>query len=215
MAKQSWKPGNMLYPLPAVMVTCRGKDGKDNIITIGWTGTVCSDPAMTYVSVRKERYSHAMILETGEFVINLTTKKLAKATDFCGVRSGRDVDKFEAMHLTKEEAQVVNVPMIAESPVNIECRVTEVKELGSHDMFLAEVVAVHADEAYMDEKGRFSLTAAEPIAYSHGTYFTLGEQLGTFGYSVKKGKTGKGGVKSGSKRPTAKKSSGKNSEKDK
>jgi flavin reductase (DIM6/NTAB) family NADH-FMN oxidoreductase RutF len=211
MAKQSWKPGNMLYPLPAVMVTCRGKDGKDNIITIGWTGTVCSDPAMTYVSVRKERYSHAMILETGEFVINLTTKKLAKATDFCGVRSGRDVDKFEAMHLTKEEAQVVNVPMIAESPVNIECRVTEVKELGSHDMFLAEVVAVHADEAYMDEKGRFSLTAAEPIAYSHGTYFTLGEQLGTFGYSVKKGKTGK----SGSKRPTAKKSSGKNSEKDK
>lgn len=215
MAKQSWKPGNMLYPLPAVMVTCRGKDGKDNIITIGWTGTVCSDPAMTYVSVRKERYSHAMILETGEFVINLTTKKLAKATDFCGVRSGRDVDKFEAMHLTKEEAQVVNVPMIAESPVNIECRVTEVKELGSHDMFLAEVVAVHADEAYMDEKGRFSLTAAEPIAYSHGTYFTLGEQLGTFGYSVKKGKTGKSGVKSGSKRPTAKKSSGKNSEKDK
>ena len=211
MAKQSWKPGNMLYPLPAVMVTCRGKDGKDNIITIGWTGTVCSDPAMTYVSVRKERYSHAMILETGEFVINLTTKKLAKATDFCGVRSGRDVDKFEAMHLTKEEAQVVNVPMIAESPVNIECRVTEVKELGSHDMFLAEVVAVHADEAYMDEKGRCSLTAADPIAYSHGTYFTLGEQLGTFGYSVKKGKTGK----SGSKRPTAKKSPGKNSEKDK
>lgn len=205
----------MLYPLPAVMVTCRGKDGKDNIITIGWTGTVCSDPAMTYVSVRKERYSHAMILETGEFVINLTTKKLAKATDFCGVRSGRDVDKFEAMHLTKEEAQVVNVPMIAESPVNIECRVIEVKELGSHDMFLAEVVAVHADEAYMDEKGRFSLTAADPIAYSHGTYFTLGEQLGTFGYSVKKGKTGKSGVKSGSKRPTAKKSSGKNSEKDK
>ena len=205
----------MLYPLPAVMVTCRGKDGKDNIITIGWTGTVCSDPAMTYVSVRKERYSHAMILETGEFVINLTTKKLAKATDFCGVRSGRDVDKFEAMHLTKEEAQVVNVPMIAESPVNIKCRVTEVKELGSHDMFLAEVVAVHAAEAYMDEKGRFSLTAADPIAYSHGTYFTLGEQLGTFGYSVKKGKTGKSGVKSGSKRPTAKKSSGKNSEKDK
>lgn len=195
MAKQSWKPGNMLYPLPAVLVTCRGKDGRDNVLTVAWTGTVCSHPAMTYVSVRKERYSHEMIRETGEFVINLTTRQLAKATDFCGVRSGRDVDKFEAMQLTKEEAQVVNVPMIAESPVNIECRVTEVKELGSHDMFLAEVVAVHADGAYMDENGRFSLTAAEPIAYSHGTYFTLGEQLGTFGYSVKKAKNGKVGAR--------------------
>lgn len=186
MAKQSWKPGNMVYPLPAVLVTCRGKDGKDNVLTIAWTGTVCSDPAMTYISVRKERHSYRMIKETGEFVINLTTKRLAKATDFCGVRSGRDLDKFEAMHLTKEEADVVNVPMIAESPVNIECQVTEVKPLGSHDMFLAKVVAVHADEAYMDERGKFSLAAAEPIAYSHGTYFTLGEQLGTFGYSVKK-----------------------------
>jgi len=195
MAKQSWKPGNMLYPLPAVLVTCRGKDGRDNVLTVAWTGTICSDPAMNYVSVRKERYSHEMIRETGEFVINLTTRQLAKATDFCGVRSGRDVDKFEAMQLTKEEAQVVNVPMIAESPVNIECRVTEVKELGSHDMFLAEVVAVHADEVYMDENGRFSLTAAEPIAYSHGTYFTLGEQLGTFGYSVKKAKNGKVGAR--------------------
>lgn len=186
MAKQSWKPGNMVYPLPAVLVTCRGKDGQDNILTIAWTGTVCSDPAMTYISVRKERHSYQMIKETGEFVINLTTRKLAKATDFCGVRSGRDVDKFEAMHLTKEEADVVNVPLIAESPVNIECKVTEVKPLGSHDMFLAKVVAVHADEAYMDEKGKFSLTAAEPIAYSHGIYYTLGEKLGTFGYSVKK-----------------------------
>lgn len=186
MAKQSWKPGNMVYPLPAVLVTCRGKDGQDNILTIAWTGTVCSDPAMTYISVRKERHSYQMIKETGEFVINLTTRKLAKATDFCGVRSGRDVDKFEAMHLTKEEADVVNVPLIAESPVNIECKVTEVKPLGSHDMFLAKVVAVHADEAYMDEKGKFSLMAADPIAYSHGTYYTLGEKLGTFGYSVKK-----------------------------
>ena len=186
MAKQSWKPGNMVYPLPAVLVTCRGKDGQDNILTIAWTGTVCSDPAMTYISVRKERHSYQMIKETGEFVINLPTRKLAKATDFCGVRSGRDVDKFEAMHLTKEEADVGNVPLIAESPVNIECKVTEVKPLGSHDMFLAKVVAVHADEAYMDEKGKFSLTAAEPIAYSHGIYYTLGEKLGTFGYSVKK-----------------------------
>ena len=176
----------MVYPLPAVLVTCRDKDGHDNVLTIAWTGTVCSDPAMTYISVRPSRYSYQMIKETGEFVINLTTKQLAKATDFCGVRSGRDVDKFEAMHLTKEEAEAVNVPMIAESPVNIECKVTEIKELGSHDMFLARVVAVHADEAYMDENGKFSLTAAEPIAYSHGTYFTLGQKLGTFGYSVKR-----------------------------
>ena len=186
MAKQSWKPGNMLYPLPAVLVTCRDRDGQDNVLTIAWTGTVCSDPAMTYISVRPERHSYRIIKETGEFVINLTTKKLAKAADFCGVRSGRDVDKFEAMHLTKEKAEVVNAPLIAESPVNIECKVTEIKHLGSHDMFLAKVVAVHADEAYMDEKGRFSLTAADPIAYSHGTYFTLGEDLGTFGYSVRK-----------------------------
>lgn len=186
MAKQSWKPGNMVYPLPAVLVTCRGKDGQDNILTIAWTGTVCSDPAMTYISVRPERHSYQMIKETGEFVINLTTRKLAKATDFCGVRSGRDVDKFEAMHLTREKADVVDVPLIAESPVNIECKVTEIKPLGSHDMFLAKVVAVHADEAYMDEKGKFSLTAANPIAYSHGTYYTLGDKLGTFGYSVKK-----------------------------
>lgn len=176
----------MVYPLPAVLVTCRDKTGRDNVLTIAWTGTVCSDPAMTYISVRPSRYSYEMIKETGEFVINLTTRELAKATDYCGVRSGRDVDKFEAMHLTKEKADVVNVPMIAESPVNIECKVTEVKALGSHDMFLAKVVAVHADEAYMDENGKFSLEAADPIAYSHGTYFTLGEKLGTFGYSVKR-----------------------------
>ena len=169
MAKQTWKPGNSLYPLPAVMVSCRGKDGKDNIITIGWTGTICSDPAMTYVSIRKERYSYDLIKESGEFVINLTTKKLARATDYCGVKSGRDVDKFKEMKLTREEASVVNCPMIGESPVNIECRVTEVKPLGSHDMFMAEVVAVHADEAYMDEKGKFSLIDADPIAYCHGT----------------------------------------------
>ena len=186
MAKQTWKPGNSLYPLPAVMVSCRGKDGKDNIITIGWTGTICSDPAMAYVSIRKERYSYDLIKESGEFVINLTTKALARATDYCGVKSGRDVDKFKEMNLTKEEASVVNAPMIGESPVNIECCVTEVKPLGSHDMFMAEVVAVHADEAYMDEKGKFSLIDANPIAYCHGTYYTLGEKLGTFGYSVKK-----------------------------
>ncbi len=178
----------MLYPLPAVLVTCRGKDGRDNVLTVAWTGTVCSDPAMTYISVRPERYSYHMIKETGEFVLNLTTKRLARAVDYCGVRSGRDEDKFAGAGLTREKADTVGAPLIAESPVNIECKVTEIKPLGSHDMFLAKVTAVHADEAYLDGKGRFSLKAAEPIAYSHGEYYTLGEKLGTFGYSVKKKK---------------------------
>lgn len=186
MAKESFKPGNMLYPLPVVMVSVADRAGNANIVTIAWAGTVCSDPPMVSVSVRKERYSHHMIKETGEFVINLTTKELAFATDYCGVKSGRDVDKFKEMHLTPVPADVVAAPMIGESPVNIECRVVEVKELGSHDMFLARVVAVHADEKYMDEKRRFDLMKAEPIVYSHGAYFTCGEQLGTFGYSVKK-----------------------------
>lgn len=186
MAKESFKPGNMLYPLPVVMVSVADRAGNANIVTIAWAGTVCSDPPMVSVSVRKERYSHHMIKETGEFVINLTTKELAFATDYCGVKSGRDVDKFKEMHLTPVSADVVAAPMIGESPVNIECRVVEVKELGSHDMFLARVVAVHADEKYMDEKRRFDLMKAEPIVYSHGAYFTCGEQLGTFGYSVKK-----------------------------
>lgn len=186
MAKQSFKPGNMLYPLPVVMVSVADRAGNPNIVTIAWAGTVCSDPPMVSVSVRPERYSHHMIKETGEFVINLTTKELAFATDYCGVKSGRDVDKFKEMRLTPVPAEVVAVPMIGESPVNIECRVTEVKKLGSHDMFLARVVAVHADEKYMDEKNRFDLMRAKPIVYSHGAYFICGEQLGTFGYSVKK-----------------------------
>ena len=188
MAKIQWKPGNMVYPLPAVMVSCADKDGNSNIITIAWTGTVCTNPPMAYISVRPERHSYQMIRETGEFVINLTTKDLAFATDFCGVRSGRDVDKFAEMKLTKEPASVVSVPMIGESPVNIECKVTEVKELGSHHMFLAEVVAVHVDDTYMNENNKFELGKAEPIAYSHGEYYQLGELLGTFGYSVKKKK---------------------------
>lgn len=188
MAKIQWKPGNMVYPLPAVMVSCADKDGNSNIITIAWTGTVCTNPPMAYISVRPERHSYQMIRETGEFVINLTTKDLAYATDFCGVRSGKDVDKFAEMKLTKEAASVVSAPMIGESPVNIECKVTEVKELGSHHMFLAEVVAVHVDDAYMNENNKFELGKAEPIAYSHGEYYQLGELLGTFGYSVKKKK---------------------------
>lgn len=190
MGKQSWKPGNMLYPLPAVLVTVADKDGRQNVFTVAWTGTVCSDPAMVSISVRPQRYSYHMIEETGEFVINLTTAKLAYATDYCGVRSGRDVDKFKEMHLTALPAEKVSAPLIAESPVNIECKVKEIIKLGTHDMFLAEVVAVHADEAYMDEKGKFSLTKAEPMVYSHGTYYTLGEELGSFGYSVRK-KAGK------------------------
>lgn len=186
MAKQIWKPGNMLYPLPAVMVSVSDKAGKDNIITVAWAGTVCTNPPMVSISVRPERYSYHMIKETGEFVINLTTEKLAFATDYCGVKSGRDVDKFKEMHLTKEKAKEVQAPLILESPVNIECRVRECRELGSHHMFLAEVVAVHVDETYMDEKGKFDLNAAGLLAYSHGEYFSLGKKLGKFGYSIQK-----------------------------
>lgn len=186
MGKQSWKPGNMLYPLPAVLVSVADNKGGQNVFTVAWTGTICSDPPMVSISVRPERYSYHMIQETGEFVINLTTESLAFATDYCGVKSGRDVDKFREMNLTPIPAEKVKAPLIKESPVNIECRVTEVKKLGTHDLFLAEVAAVHADEAYMDENGRFSLTEARPLVYSHGTYFSLGRELGSFGYSVKK-----------------------------
>ncbi|MBR4085367.1 MAG: flavin reductase family protein [Lachnospiraceae bacterium] len=186
MAKQLWKPGNMLYPLPVVMVSVADKEGRNNIITIAWAGTICSNPPMVSISVRPERYSYDIIKETGEFVINLTTKDLTYATDYCGVKSGRDVDKFREMGLTALSGKEVKAPLIAESPVNIECKVTQVIPLGSHDMFLAEVVAVHVDEKYMDEKGKFHLDKAEPIAYSHGDYLATGELLGTFGYSVKK-----------------------------
>ena len=188
MARQNWQAGNMLYPLPAVMVSCQRPKEKPNIITVAWTGTICSTPAMVSISVRPERYSYDIIKETGEFVINLTTEKLTYATDFCGVRSGRDIDKFNAAHLTPIPGVHVSAPLIEESPVNIECRVTEVLELGSHHMFLAKVEAVHASEKYMDETGRFALERAKPITYSHGTYYMLGRKLGTFGYSVKKKK---------------------------
>ena len=196
MAKQTWKAGNMLYPLPAVMVSVTDGKGQDDIITVAWTGTICTNPPMVYISVRPSRFSHHMLMETGEFVhrrqpsrefvINLTTEKLTRATDYCGVRSGRDVDKFKETGLTREKAEFVKAPMIKESPVSIECRVTEVKKLGSHDMFLAEVLAVHADEEYMDENNRFDLNRARPMVYSHGEYLGIGKKLGTFGYSVKK-----------------------------
>ena len=186
MAKQVWKPGNMVYPVPAVMVSVSDKNGKANIITVAWTGTDCSDPPMAYTWVRPERYSHHMIQETGEFVINLTTKELAFATDYCGVKSGKDVDKWKEMGLTPGKASKVQTPIIQECPVNIECRVTEVKHLGSHDMFLAEVVAVDVEESYMNETGKFELNTTGLMAYSHGEYRELGKKIGTFGYSVKK-----------------------------
>lgn len=186
MAKQIWKPGNMLYPLPVVMVSVRDKKGNDNIITVAWAGTVCTNPPMVSISVRPERHSYQMIKESGEFVINLVTKDLVFATDYCGVKSGRDVDKFKEMKLKKEKAEKVAAPLIAQSPVNLECRVTECKELGSHHMFVAEIVSVHIDEKYMDEKGRFHLNETGLMTYSHGEYFALGKRLGSFGYSVKK-----------------------------
>ena len=188
MSKQSWKPGNMLYPLPVVMVSAADKEGRDDIITVAWAGTVCTNPPMVSISIRPERYSYHMIRETGEFVINLTTEELAFATDYCGVKSGRDVDKFKETGLTREKAEKVKVPMIAEAPVSIECKVKEIRELGSHHMFIAQVAAVHADEKYMDEKNRFDLNRARPIVYSHGEYLGTGKKLGTFGYSVKKEK---------------------------
>lgn len=188
MSKISFKPGNMLYPVPAVMVSCARKGEKPNIITVAWAGTVCSSPAMLSIAVRKERYSHAIISETKEFVVNLVTKKLTFATDYCGVKSGRDVDKFKEMHLTPQESQNVSAPGIAESPVNIECRVVDVKPLGSHDLFIAEVVAVTVDDSYMDSKNVFRLNDAGLVAYSHGEYYELGKKIGRFGYSVQKKK---------------------------
>lgn len=176
----------MLYPLPAVMVSCKRAGEKANIVTIAWTGTVCTNPAMLYISVRPERHSYSIIRESGEFVVNLTTEALTRTADVCGVRSGRDMDKFAQLHLTEEPSQFVSAPCIKESPVNIECRVKQVLELGSHHMFLAEVLAVHVDEAYLDKKGKFHLNNAKLTAYSHGEYHALGSLLGTFGYSVKK-----------------------------
>lgn len=186
MTKEIWKPGNMLYPLPVVMVSMADAAGKYNIITIAWAGTVCTNPPMVSISVRPDRYSFPILKETGEFVVNLTTRELAFATDFCGVKSGREVDKFRELGLTPLPAEKVRAPLIGESPVNVECRVRQVMALGSHHMFLADVVSVHADERYMDEKRKFHLEKAEPIVYSHGAYFVCGEELGRFGYSVKK-----------------------------
>lgn len=182
----TWKPGNMLYPVPAVMVSCQREGEKPNIITVAWAGTICSSPAMLSISVRPERYSYDIIKETREFAVNLVTKDLLRAADYCGVKSGRDVDKFAEMKLTPCALKHLKAPGIAESPVNLACRVVEIKRLGSHDMFLAEVVEVTADSRYMDEKEKFHLNQAGLVSYSHGEYFELGKKLGSFGYSVRK-----------------------------
>lgn len=177
----------MIYPLPAVMVSLGGTPEEYNIITIAWTGTLCSDPPLCYISVRPERHSHAILARTREFVINLTTRSLARATDWCGVRSGRQYNKFEEMHLTPGPAAKVKAPIIVEAPINIECRVLEIRSLGTHDLFMAEVVNVKADEQYIDPRtGAFDLAKAEPLAFAHGQYFTLGRKIGKFGFSVEK-----------------------------
>ena len=185
MSKVTWKSGTFLYPLPAVMVSC-GTMEKSNIITVAWTGIINTNPAMVYISVRPTRHSYNIIKETGEFVINLTTQKLAYATDWCGVKTGAKVDKFKELKLSKEKAKFVKCPMIQESPVSVECKVKEVKELGSHHMFIAEVLAINADEQYIDEKGAFDISKCDLIAYSNGGYYSLGKKLGKFGFSVQK-----------------------------
>lgn len=187
MSKVEWKPGTFIYPIPAVMVTS-GTMEKSNIMTVAWTGILNTNPAMCYISVRPERYSYNLIRESGEFVINLTNEQLAYATDWCGVRSGREYDKFKEMKLTKEKAKHVKCPLIKESPVSVECKVKEIKELGSHHMFIAEVVAINADEKYIDDKGAFDISKCNLIAYSNGKYNELGKKVGKFGYSVQKNK---------------------------
>ncbi len=188
MSKTEFKPGNMLFPVPVVLVSCQRKGEKPNLITLAWAGTINSDPPMVSISVRSERFSHDIISDTGEFVINLVNKKLTYAADWCGVKSGRDFDKFKEMKLTELKSLKVGTVGIAESPVNLECKVTESKELGSHTMYLAEIVAVTVNNDYLDKNGRFRLNDADLTAYVHGSYRSLGECIGTFGYSVKKKK---------------------------
>ncbi len=191
MSKVTFKPGTMVYPVPAVMVSCGSTEETQNIITIAWTGIVNSEPPMTYISVRKSRHSHGIILREREFVINLGTEKLAKQLDFCGVRSGLDIKKFETQKLTPIPTIHLKCPMIEESPVNIECRVTHVLEFPSHDMFIAEILAVHANEDLMNKTGKLELENAKLLCYSHGDYYGLSKSIGKFGYSVMKAKTKK------------------------
>ena len=189
MAKQFWKPSNMLYPVPAVLVSCEDEEGRASVMTAAWAGTICSDPVMVSVSIRKSRFTHELISKTGEFVISLTMEKMVRAVDYVGVKSGRDIDKFALegdLKLTKSPSKFIKSPGIEESPVCLECKVKQVLELGSHDMFIAEVLSTDVDESYLDEKGKFDLAKANLVAYSHGEYYGLGQLLGSFGYSVRK-----------------------------
>lgn len=185
MSRKIWKAGTFIYPLPVVMVSC-GDMLDSNIITVAWTGITNTNPAMCYISIKPERYSYHIIKEKGEFVINLTNRELTYATDWCGVKSGAKVDKFKQMNLTKEKAEFVTCPLIKESPVSIECKVKEIKELGSHHMFIAQILSIDADERYIDDKGAFDITKCDLITYANGKYFSLGKSVGKFGYSVQK-----------------------------
>ena len=187
MSRKVWKAGAFIYPLPAVMVSC-GTMENSNIMTVAWTGIINTNPAMCYISVRPERYSYNLIKNQGEFVINLTNKRLAYATDWCGVKTGAKVDKFKEMNLTKEKAQFVKCPLIKESPVSIECKVKEIRKLGSHHMFIAEVLSIDADDKYIDKKGAFDISKCDLIAYSNGHYYSLDKKIGRFGFSVQKKK---------------------------
>lgn len=188
MAKVSWKAGAMLSPVPPVLVSC--SDGeRDNLITVGWTGIICTEPAKTYISIRPERFSYEIISKSREFIINLPSSHIIRSIDFCGVRSGRRLDKFKECRLTKEKATQVACPAVAESPISIECRVTDIIKLGTHDMFMADIIAVNVDERYIDEKGKLRIEQCSLAAYAHGSYFALGKKIGSFGYSVKKKQT--------------------------
>ena len=202
-SRQNWRASNMLYPVPAVLVGCRDKEGKDNLMTAAWAGTICSDPVMVSVSIRKERFSHHIIEETGEFTISLTTRSLARAADYCGVRSGRNTDKFREMKLTPLESVNIGAPGVAQSPVVLECSVKQILRLGSHDMFAAEVVNVSVDEQYLDENGKLELERADLIAYSHGEYYALGDKIGKFGYSVRRKAPGSGAAGGSGKKRSA------------
>ncbi len=188
MARTYWKPGTIIYPLPAVMVSCGETPEEFNIITIAWTGTINSDPPMCYISVRPGRHSYDIIKRTGEYVINLTTEKLARATDWCGCRSGKKYNKWKEMNLTPAPAKIVKAPIIEESPVNIECRVKDIIELGTHHMFISDVVSVSVDDSYLNKEQAFSFSKANPLVYSHGHYFGMGDKIGKFGWSVEKKK---------------------------
>ena len=187
MSKVIWKPGCFVYPIPAVMVSC-GTVENSNIITVAWTGILNTNPAMVYISVRPTRYSYKLIKQQGEFVINLTNEKLVYATDWCGIKTGEKFDKFKEMNLHKEKAKFVKCPLIKESPVSIECKVKEIKELGSHHLFIAEVLSIDADDKYINEKGAFDISKCNLIAYANGNYYSLGKKLGKFGFSVQKNK---------------------------